>query len=148
VSDGDDSIVVEEIYTADQSTEYELPLAEVSVQAGFPSPAEDYIEDRIDLNEYLIDNPAATFFVRVRGDSMIEAGVHDGDLLVVDRAKEATDGSVVIAVLDGNLNVKRLKKDDGTVYLMAENDEYEDFEVSEHQNFEVWGVVTNVVHPL
>lgn len=141
-------MVIEEVYTVDQSTEYKLPLAEVSVQAGFPSPAEDYLEDRIDLNEHLIDNPAATFFVRVRGQSMVEAGIHDGDLLIVDRAKEPTDGAVIIAVLDGELNVKRLKKENGSVYLMAENEGYEDFEVSEHQAFEVWGVVTNVIHSL
>jgi DNA polymerase V len=144
--DIEEKTVVDEIFTADASTEFELPLAEVSVQAGFPSPAEDYIEDRIDLNEHLIDHPAATYFVRVAGTSMVGAGIHDGDILVVDRALEPVDGKVVVASLDGNLSVKRLKKSDDTVYLMAENDEYEDIEITPHNDFQVWGVVTYVVH--
>ncbi|MFB6347532.1 MAG: LexA family protein [bacterium] len=145
---GKNSTVVTEVFTADQSTDYELPLAEVSVQAGFPSPAEDYIEDRIDLNEHLIDNPAATYFVRVAGASMVEAGIHDGDILVVDRALEPVDGKVVVASIDGNLSVKRLKKSDDTVYLVAENDDYEDIEVTPHNDFQVWGIVTYVIHPV
>lgn len=138
--------VVYEIYTADQSTDFELPLAEVSVQAGFPSPAEDYIEDRLDLNEHLIDHPAATYFVRVAGTSMVDAGIHDGDILVVDRALEPVDGKVVVASVNGNLSVKRLKKENGTVYLMAENEEYDDIEITPHNDFQVWGVVTHVIH--
>lgn len=145
-NDIEEKTVVSEIFTADASTEFELPLAEVSVQAGFPSPAEDYIEDRIDLNEHLIEHPAATYFVRVAGTSMVDAGIHDGDILVVDRALEPIDGKVVVASIDGNLSVKRLKKDDETVYLMAENEEYEDIEVTPHNEFQVWGVVTHVIH--
>ena len=144
--DIDEKTVVDEIFTADASSEFELPLAEVSVQAGFPSPAEDYIEDRIDLNEHLIDHPAATYFVRVAGTSMVGAGIHDGDILVVDRALEPVDGKVVVASLDGNLSVKRLKKSEDSVYLMAENDEYEDIEITPHNEFQVWGVVTHVIH--
>lgn len=142
----EEKTVVDEIYTADQSTDFELPLAEVSVQAGFPSPAEDYIEDRLDLNEHLIDHPAATYFVRVAGTSMLEAGIHDGDILVVDRALEPVDGKVVVASINGNLSVKRLKKEDDTVYLVAENDDYDDIEITPHNDFQVWGVVTHVIH--
>jgi DNA polymerase V len=142
----EEKTVVDEIFGAEQSSNFEIPLAEVSVQAGFPSPAEDYIEDRIDLNEHLIDHPAATYFVRVAGTSMVDAGIHDGDILVVDRAIEPVDGKVVVAAVNGNLSVKRLKKEDETVYLMAENDDYDDIEITPHNDFQVWGVVTHVVH--
>jgi DNA polymerase V len=144
--DFEEKTVIDEIYTADQSTDFELPLAEVSVQAGFPSPAEDYIEDRLDLNEHLIDHPAATYFVRVAGTSMVDAGIHDGDILVVDRALEPVDGKVVVASLNGDLSVKRLRQEDDTVYLMAENDDYDDIEITPHNDFQVWGVVTHVIH--
>jgi len=144
----EEKTVVEEVFTADQSTDVELPLAEVSVQAGFPSPAEDYIEDRLDLNEHLIEHPAATYFVRVAGTSMVDAGIHDGDILVVDRAIEPVDGKVVVASLNGNLSVKRLRKNDGSVYLKAENEEYEDIEITPHNELKVWGVVTHVIHPV
>lgn len=144
----EDKTVVTEVFTADQHTDYELPLAEVSVQAGFPSPAEDYIEDRLDLNEHLIDHPAATFFVRVAGTSMVNAGIHDGDILVVDRAVEPVDGKVVVAAINGNLSVKRLKKEDEDVYLVSENEDYDDIEVTPHNDFQVWGVVTFVIHPV
>lgn len=142
----DQKTIVDEIYTSDQSTDFELPLAEVSVQAGFPSPAEDYIEDRIDLNDHLIEHPAATYFVRVAGTSMVEAGIHDGDILVVDRALEPVDGKIVVASIDGNLSVKRLKKDGEKVYLMAENEDHEDIDITPHNDFQVWGVVTHVIH--
>lgn len=146
--DNEDNTVITEVFTADQSTDYELPLAEVSVQAGFPSPAEDYIEDRLDLNDHLINHPAATFFVRVAGTSMVDAGIHDGDILVVDRAVEAVDGKVVVAAINGNLSVKRLKQEDDEVYLVSENEDYDDIEVTPHNEFQVWGVVTYVIHPV
>lgn len=145
--DGDKTVITE-VFVADQLTDYELPLAEVSVQAGFPSPAEDYIEDRLDLNDHLIDHPAATYFVRVAGTSMVDAGIHDGDILVVDRALEAVDGKVVVAAINGNLSVKRLKQDGDDVYLVSENDDYDDIEVTPHNEFQVWGVVTYVIHPV
>lgn len=137
---------VSEIFTAEDNTEYELPLAEVSVQAGFPSPAEDYIEQRLDLNDHLIEHPAATFFVRVSGNSMINAGIHDGDILVVDRAMEPGDGKIVIAAIDGELSVKRLRKEADEVYLQAENEQYDDIEITRHNDFQIWGVVNYVIH--
>jgi DNA polymerase V len=116
------------------------------VPAGFPSPAEDYIEQKLDLNKHLIKHPAATFFVRVSGDSMIEAGIHDGDILIVDRAVEPADNRIVIAVLDGELTVKRMCRSDGRVLLLSGNESYPPIEIDLERDFEVWGVVTNVIH--
>ncbi|HEX8423744.1 MAG TPA: translesion error-prone DNA polymerase V autoproteolytic subunit [Pyrinomonadaceae bacterium] len=119
-----------------------------SVSAGFPSPAEDYIEGRLDLNRHLIKHPAATFFVRVAGDSMIGAGIHPGDILVVDRALEPLDSNVVIAVIDGELTVKRISQRHGKLFLVPDNQAYEPLEIVEAMEFEVWGVVTSVIHNL
>ncbi len=127
---------------------YSAPLFEVPVAAGFPSPAEDYIEAQLDLNQYLIRHQAATFFVRASGDSMIGAGIHSGDLLIVDRAIQPTDGSIVIAVVNGELTVKRLSKTGDCLMLVAENEEYAPLEINEHTEFQIWGVVTNSIHPL
>ncbi|ANJ68258.1 hypothetical protein A9404_03610 [Halothiobacillus diazotrophicus] len=125
-----------------------LPLYGSRVSAGFPSPADDYLEDTLDLNEHLIAHPAATFMVRVSGDSMLGAGIHPGDVLVVDRALEATDGRIVIAVLDGELTVKRLSLKGTTVRLLPENPDYAPIVVREAQDFQIWGVVTSVIHKL
>jgi DNA polymerase V len=119
-----------------------------SVSAGFPSPAEDYIEGRLDLNRHLIKHPAATFFVRVAGDSMIGSGIHPGDILVVDRALEPQDSNVVIAVIDGELTVKRISQRHGKLFLIPDNQAYEPLEIVEAMEFEVWGVVTSVIHSL
>lgn len=125
-----------------------LPLFLVPVSAGFPSPAEDYIEGRLDLNQYLIKNPAATFFVKVAGSSMIDAGIHDGDILIVDRSLQAVDKKVVIAVVNGELAVRRISTEGGRLALIAENRDYKPLQVEEEMGFEVWGVVTSVIHPL
>ncbi len=118
------------------------------VSAGFPSPAADYEEGKLDLNKHLVKNPAATFFVRVTGDSMTGAGIHDGDLLIVDRSKEPASGNVVIAVIDGELTVKRMRIKSGKYSLEPENENYPVQKITENMEFEVWGVVTNVIHPL
>ena len=127
-----------------------LPLVLYSgrIAAGFPSPADDYADERIDLNRHLIRHKEATFFLRVQGDSMLGAGIHDGDLLIVDRAITATDGKVVIAALDGELTVKRLSIRGETVRLVPENPTYPIIEVSREQDLVIWGVVTNVIHAL
>lgn len=122
------------------------PLFASRVPAGFPSPAEDYVEGQLDLNEHLIRHREATFFVRAQGHSMIGAGIRDGDLLVVDRALTPGDGDIVIAVVDGELTVKRLELDGGQVSLQAENPCYGPIEFREGQELTVWGVVTSVVH--
>ena len=136
------------IIKPDFSTTLVRPLFMSKVPAGFPSPADDYIEGGLDLNEHLIKHKAATFFVRVSGDSMTGAGIHDGDLLIVDRAIEAQDKSVVIAVVNGEFTVKRIKKDHERVWLLPENEKYKPMELKEGSELEIWGVVTNVIHKL
>jgi len=135
-------------HTPDLSVKLNQSLFETAVPAGFPSPAGDYEEDKLDLNSHLVRNPAATFFVRVTGDSMIGAGIHHGDLLIVDRSLEPKDKSVVIAVLNGELTVKRIRMKHCKIILEPENHNYFAQEVTEDAEFEVWGVVTNVVHKL
>ena len=131
-----------------QSRESAIPLYACGVSAGFPSPADDYLEGSLDLNEHLIGRPEATFFVRAKGDSMIGAGIHDGDLLVVDRSAEPKDGRVIIAVINGELTVKRLVRKQDKAWLEPENPAYQPISFNEEDDVRVWGVVTNVIHPL
>lgn len=139
---------VNAIYTPDLSTRYALPIFLGRIPAGFPSPADDYIEGKLDLNRHLIQHPAATFFLRVSGDSMIDAGIHTGDILVVDRSLEAVDENVIVAALDGELTVKRLSTRDRIVRLLPANKDYQPIEIRPQQTFEIWGVVTSVIHAL
>ena len=139
---------VDAVYAPDLSTRYALPVFLGRLPAGFPSPADDYIEGKLDLNRHLIKHPAATFFVRVTGDSMIGAGIHSGDLLVVDRSLDAVDGNVIVAALDGELTVKRLFRQGTILRLLPANTAYEPIEILTQQSFEIFGVVTNVIHPL
>ncbi|HEB77999.1 MAG TPA: translesion error-prone DNA polymerase V autoproteolytic subunit [Methylothermaceae bacterium] len=122
-----------------------LPLYGSRIAAGFPSPADDHQEDSLDLNAHLVKHPAATFFVRVEGDSMTGAGIHHGDLLVVDRALEPKPGDIVVAVVDGELTVKRLEARDGRLWLMPENPDYPPLEIREGTEFLIWGVVAHAV---
>ncbi len=124
------------------------PLIQSRVSAGFPSPADDYTEGPLDLNEHLIKHPAATFYLRVSGDSMRDAGIHPGDLLIVDRALTPANGSVVIAVVDGEITVKRLQKSGNRPYLTPDNPAYSPIWIDEGMTLEVWGVVTHVIHPV
>ncbi len=137
---------VTKIYGADTSTRSAHPLVVSSVSAGFPSPADDYIEGRLDLNQHLIRHPAATFFVRVDGDSMIDAGIHPGDILIVDRALEPKDRNVVIANINGELTVKRIRIKYKKILLMPENENYPPLPIPADMDFQVWGVVTYVIH--
>lgn len=123
----------------------ELPFYEQGVCAGFPSPAEDYQEVRLDLNLLLVKNKESTFFIRARGQSMIEAGISDGDLLVVDRSLIARNGSIVIAIIDGLFTVKTLLKTNGEVKLLPANPKYEEIVFKEGQELTIWGVVTSIV---
>ncbi len=132
----------------DLSTKYRQAFFEAVVPAGFPSPAADYEEDKLDLNRYLIKNPAATFFVRVTGYSMMGAGIYSGDLLVVDRSLEPRDKNVVIAIIDGELTVKRIRIRKKKITLEPENENYSVRQITEDTDFQVWGVVTNVIHAL
>jgi len=123
-----------------------LPLFTARIPAGFPSPADDHLEDSVDLNEHLVHHPAATFFVRVEGDSMTGAGIQHGDLLVVDRALEPKSGAIVVAVIHGELTVKRLKIEGERVWLMAENPRYPPLEIKDGMDLVIWGVVAHAVH--
>jgi DNA polymerase V len=135
-----------QIFQLKTSTRCELPLYLNPVSAGFPSPADDYLDRNLDLNEHLIGNPTATFFVRACGDSMIGANINDNDILIVDRSISAENGSIIIAALNGELTVKRLKTKAGKLFLIPENDAYPRFEIHEETSFEVWGVVTYIIH--
>ena len=136
------------IFGFDKRSVQKLPLFIARIAAGFPSPADDFIEDRLDLNEFLIKHPAATFFVRVAGDSMLKAGIHSGDILIVDRALSATNNKIIIAVLNGELTVKRMQQRQHETYLVPENDAFQPIKITEAMDFEIWGVVTYVIHPV
>lgn len=116
------------------------------VQAGFPTSADDFIEKSIDLNELLIDHPAATFFVRVQGNSMQDAHIQDGDILIVDRAQETVNGSIIVAILNGEFTVKRIEKRKNEVWLIPENGTFALIKIQPEMEFQVWGVVTYVIH--
>jgi DNA polymerase V len=136
------------VYTPDTTKGDGMPYITALVPAGFASPAQDFMEDRIDLNKALTSNELATFYIRVSGNSMINAGIDDGDLLVVDRSLEPADGKVAICLIDGEFTVKRLKRETGCLYLMPENPAYSPIKVSEENQFRVWGIVTYVIKPL
>lgn len=133
-------------YRLKPSLKCELPLYLSPVRAGFPSPADDYIEKQLDLNEHLIKHPAATFILKAVGHSMVNAGIFPGDLLIVDRSIEATNNRIVVAVLNGEFTVKRLSKRQGTITLLAENPIFPAIEIADDADFEVWGVVVHVLH--
>lgn len=137
---------VETIGPASTQHKQALNLTSSKVAAGFPSPAEDFIEGKLDLNDYLIRHPAASFYVRVSGESMLNAGIFPDDILLVDRAETAAHGDVVIAVLDGELTVKRLYQRGGLIRLDAENPAYPNLEISENQEMSIWGVVRACIH--
>ncbi|MGA0333438.1 MAG: LexA family protein [Kiritimatiellia bacterium] len=123
-----------------------LRKMETLLPAGFPSPAEDYLEDRIDLNRELVRNPASTFLARVRGDSMRDAGLHDGDLILIDRSRSPLSGTMVLAWVDGGFTVKHLCLENGRAILRAANPAYPDLELCEEEDSRIWGVVTHVIH--
>jgi DNA polymerase V len=134
-----------ELFKPNTSTNIELPLFPTGISAGFPSPADDYIEDRIDLNIELIRNPSSTFFGRVNGDSMINAGIGDGDLIVIDKSIEPRDGSIVVCVIDGEFTVKRFQKINGEILLVPENEKYKAIKITNENDFRVWGTVTYTI---
>ena len=125
---------------------FRIPLLNASVSAGFPSPADDYTEENIDLNEHLISNPFSTFFLRVKGESMINAGIKDKDLIIVDKSLIAKPGDIVIAMIDGEFTIKRLSIKNDELYLKAENHNYPDFSFKDHIDVQIWGVVIYSIH--
>ena len=139
---------LEVMYPAVNSSILARPLFSSRVPAGFPSPADDYIEGHLDLNEYLIQHPSATFYVRVTGESMVNAGIFPGDILIVDRALEAAHGSIVIAVVDNELTVKRLHRKGGVIELHPENPLFPVIVFEKTMELTIWGVVTGVTRKL
>lgn len=125
---------------------YQLPLYSSKVAAGTPFPAEDQIDTIIDLNELVVKNTQATFLVRASGESMIDAGIHDNDILVVDRSINPSHGKIVIAAVDGQLTVKRLYQEKNNLFLMPENKKFKPIKIKEGNEMVIWGVVTNVIH--
>ena len=132
------------LYSADLSSELELLFADQGIRAGFPSPAQDYMSDSIDLNQELIRHPATTFYARAVGDSMKGCGIDNGDLLVIDKAIEPQEGDIVVAYIDGEFTLKkvRLEPDGSCLWLMPANDEYPPIKVTEENDFIIWGVLT------
>jgi DNA polymerase V len=123
-----------------------LPFYSSLISAGFPSPADDHLQNKLDLNAPLVKHPAATFFVRVQGESMCDANVHEGDILVVDKAEPVTHNKIVVAILNGEYVCKRLYKRGGVLRLMPENPAFKPIEITDGMDFEIWGVVTHILH--
>lgn len=140
------TLKVVDLFRSTEGDTVTCPTYVSPISAGFPSPADDYVEKNLDLNELMVNHPSATFYVRVEGDSMKDAGIQSGDLLVVDRAVEASDGKIVVAILQGEFTVKRISIRGKQITLLPENPLYSPIEVTEDSDFQVWGVVTYVIH--
>ena len=134
-----------DIFSADTETELELPFVDDGISAGFPSPALDFVDLSIDLNKHLIKNPSATFYGKVKGDRLKNAGIHNGDLLIIDRSLEPTNGKIAVCYIDGQFTAKRIKLEKNCAWLIAENENYQPIKVTEENNFLIWGIVTHVI---
>ena len=135
-----------DFYSVDDTAFEKIPLFEGSVQAGFPSPADDYMDMDLDLHDHLVQNPSATFCVKAIGESMTDAGIQSGDVMIVDRSLEPENRSIVLAVIDGEFTVKRVNVNDNELYLMPENDTFTPIKITEEMDFQIWGVVTFIIH--
>jgi len=134
-----------DISLPDVSIKLRLPFVENGISAGFPSPADDFLDSSIDLNQALIKNKDATFYGRVRGESMIDAGMNDGDLLIIDKSINPTDGRIAVCFIDGEFTVKRIKIEKDVIWLIAENKNYKPIKVTKENDFIIWGIVINVI---
>lgn len=132
-------------YHPDHESELKIPFIPEGVSAGFPSPAADFMENNIDLNKELCENPLATFYIKVKGNSMIDAGINDKDVLIVDRSIEPQDNKIAICFIDGEFTVKRIKLEKDCLYLMPENSNYTPIKVTEENELIIWGIVTYVI---
>ena len=135
-----------EFYCCEKDINLNIPYFESGVSAGFPSPAEDHMNSKIDLNDLLIEHPSATYYVRVNGDSMVGAGILNGDLLIVDKSLKVTNNCIVVAHIDGEFTVKKIKKTKKKNFLQAENTNYKPIEITEEMDFELFGVVAHAIH--
>jgi DNA polymerase V len=136
-----------EIFKADTRITKNIALFP-SISAGFPSPADDYIQDTLDLNKHLINHPSATFFARARGESMVNVGIFDQDIIVIDRSIKPQQNDIVVCWVDGEFTIKRIRKDNEAVYLVPENDKYKTMKIAPDRDLQVWGVATYVIHKL
>lgn len=127
---------------------YKIPLFSSKVEAGLPSVAEDHIEEMLDMNSLIVKNPQSTFCVRVSGLSMIDAGIYEGDILIVDSSIRPSEGKIIVAALDGMLTVKRLGYIDGNPYLLPENVNFNPIPIIENSELYIWGVVTNILRKI
>lgn len=134
-----------EIFSALTETALMLPFVEQGISAGFPSPADDFLDISIDLNKELIKNPSATFYGRVKGDSMKDAGLDDGDLLIIDKSLEPVNNKIAVCFIDGEFTVKRIKIEKDIIWLIAENIAYQPIRVTADNEFIIWGIVTTVI---
>lgn len=134
-----------DIFSADVSSSLALPYADNGIQAGFPSPAQDYINESIDLNREIVRHPAATFYGRVEGDSMIDEGIEGGDILVIDRSLEPADGDLAVCCVDGEFTLKRIKLERERIWLIPSNEAFDPILVTPDKQFEIWGVVTYTI---
>jgi DNA polymerase V len=134
-----------EIFPIDTTIQLTLPLVETGISAGFPSPADDFLDAAIDLNEALIKNKTATFYGRVKGDSMTGVGIDDGDLLIIDKSLKPITGKIAVCFIDGDFTVKRIRIDKDFIWLIAENKKYQPIKVTKENDFVIWGIVTNVI---
>jgi DNA polymerase V len=139
---------IAEFLTLENRASRHVPLVGSNVPAGFPSPADDHIEQPLDFNELLVENQAATFAVRIQGDSMTGAGIFSGDIAVVDRSRTPSNGCIVLALLDGAFTVKRYRCRGAKIWLQPENKDFADMPLTEESAFEVWGVVTKSIRML
>jgi DNA polymerase V len=134
-----------EFFVPDFATELELPFVDVGISAGFPSPADDFIELTIDLNKHLIKHRDSTFFAKVKGHSMKDAGIFDGDLLIIDKSLAPQNGKIAICQIDGEFTVKRIKIEKDIVWLVAENEAYQPIKVTEENDLMIWGIVIHSI---
>jgi DNA polymerase V len=132
-------------YFPDISTNLELPFCNTGISAGFPSPADDFIELSIDLNKEFVKNKDTTFFAKVKGHSMKNAGINDGDLLIIDKSLEPQNNKIAVCQIDGEFTVKRIKIEENIIWLIAENEDYKPIKVTPENDFMIWGIVTNSI---
>jgi DNA polymerase V len=135
-------------FLPDYESELKIPFIKDGVSAGFPSPAADFMETNIDLNSELSENPLATFYIKVKGNSMIDAGINDKDVLVVDRSLEPQNNKIAICFIDGEFTVKRILVEKECLYLMPENASYSPIKITEENQLIIWGIVTYVIKKL
>ena len=134
-----------DIFSVSHETKLELPIISAGISAGFPSPALDFIDVSIDLNKFLIKNPFATFYGRVKGQSMKDVGIFDGDLLVIDKSLEASDNKIAVCYINGGFTIKRIKIENNCCWLIPANDEYAPMKVTDQDDFQIWGIVTYII---